>query len=74
MGKNDTPTMTMNDKEYDISGMSDQQQVLLSHVTDLDRKIKSVSFNLDQLRIGRETFVNMLSNALEAPAEEADAA
>ena len=70
MGKNDTPTMTMNDKEYDISGMSDQQQVLLSHVTDLDRKIKSVSFNLDQLRIGRETFVNMLSNALEAPAEE----
>lgn len=73
MGKNDTPTMTMNDKEYDISGMSDQQQVLLSHVTDLDRKIKSVSFNLDQLRIGRETFVNMLSNALEAPAE-ADAA
>ena len=74
MGKNDTPTMTMNDKEYDISGMSDQQQVLFSHVTDLDRKIKSVSFNLDQLRIGRETFVNMLSNALEAPAEEADAA
>tara|TARA_R110000737_G_C14326437_1_gene440623 strand:+ start:108 stop:329 length:222 start_codon:yes stop_codon:yes gene_type:complete len=73
MGKNDTPTMTMNDKEYDISGMSDQQKVLLSHVTDLDRKIKSVSFNLDQLRIGRETFVNMLSNALEAPAE-ADAA
>ena len=74
MGKNDTPTMTMNDKEYDIDGMTDQQKVLLSHVTDLDRKIKSVSFNLDQLRIGRETFVNMLSNALEAPAEEADAA
>jgi len=70
MGKNDTPTMTLNDKEYDIENMSDQQKVLLSHVTDLDRKIKSVSFNLDQLRIGRETFINMLSNALEAPAEE----
>ena len=70
MGKNDTPTMTMNNKEYDIAGLSDQQQVLLSHVTDLDRKIKSVGFNLDQLRIGRETFVNMLSASLEAPAEE----
>ena len=70
MGKNDTPTMTLNDKEYEIDAMSDNSKVLLSHVTDLDRKIKSVSFNLDQLRIGRETFVNMLSNALEAPAEE----
>jgi len=70
MGKNDTPTMTLNGTEWDIEGMSEQQKVLLSHVTDLDRKIKSVSFNLDQLRIGRETFINMLSNALEAPAEE----
>ena len=70
MGKNDTPTMTMNNKEYDIAGLSDQQQVLLNHVTDLDRKIKSVGFNLDQLRIGREAFVNMLSASLEAPAEE----
>ena len=70
MGKNDTPTMTMNNKEYDIAGLSDQQQVLLSHVTDLDRKIKSVGFNLDQLRIGREAFVNMLSTSLEAPVEE----
>ena len=74
MGKNDTPTMTLFDKEYDIQGMTDQQKILLSHVTDLDRKIKSVSFNLDQLRIGRETFVNMLSTSLEAPVEEADAA
>jgi len=74
MGKNENPTMTLNDKEYNIDGMTDQQKIILSHVTDLDRKIKSVSFNLDQLRIGRETFINMLSNALEAPAEEADAA
>jgi len=70
MGKNDAPTMTLNGTEWDIENMSDRQKVLLSHVTDLDRKIKSVSFNLDQLRIGRETFINMLSNALEAPAEE----
>ena len=70
MGKNDTPIFTLNNKEYDIAGLSDQQQVLLSHVTDLDRKIKSVGFNLDQLRIGREAFVNMLSASLEAPAEE----
>ena len=73
MGKNDNPTMTMNGVEYDIANLSEAQTNLLSHVTDLDRKIKSVAFNLDQLRIGREAFVNMLSTALEAPAE-ADAA
>ena len=73
MGKNDTPSMTMNGVEYNIDGMTEAQTHLLSHVTDLDRKIKSVAFNLDQLRIGREAFVTMLSTALEAPAE-ADAA
>ena len=73
MGKNDNPTMTMNGVEYDIANLSEAQTNLLSHVTDLDRKIKSVAFNLDQLRIGREAFVTMLSTALEAPAE-ADAA
>jgi len=73
MGKNDTPTMTLNGTEWDIANLSEAQTNLLSHVTDLDRKIKSVAFNLDQLRIGREAFVTMLSTALEAPAE-ADAA
>ena len=73
MGKNDTPTMTLNGAEYNIANLSEAQTNLLSHVTDLDHKIKSVAFNLDQLRIGREAFVTMLSTALEAPAE-ADAA
>jgi len=73
MGKNDTPTMTLNGTEWDIANLNEAQTNLLSHVTDLDRKIKSVAFNLDQLRIGREAFVTMLSTALEAPAE-ADAA
>ena len=73
MGKNDTPSMTMNGVEYNIDGMTEAQTNLLSHVTDLDRKMKAGAFNLDQLRIGREAFVTMLSTALEAPAE-ADAA
>ena len=74
MGKNDTPIFTLNGVEHQIDAMSDNSKVLLNHVTDLDRKIKSVGFNLDQLRIGREAFVNMLSTSLEAPVEEADAA
>lgn len=72
MGKTEkNPTITVNDKEYDIEGMTDQQKVMINHVTDLDRKLSTTQFNLDQLKIGREAFVNMLANSLEAPVEEA---
>ena len=72
MGKTEkAPTITVNDKEYDIEGMTDQQKVMINHVTDLDRKLSTTQFNLDQLNVGREAFVNMLANSLEAPVEEA---
>ena len=72
MGKKEkAPTITVNDKEYDIEGMTDQQKVMINHVTDLDRKLSTTQFNLDQLKVGREAFVNMLANSLEAPVEEA---
>lgn len=71
MGKTEkTPTIVVNDKEYDIEGMTDQQKVMINHITDLDRKLSTTQFNLDQLNVGREAFVNMLANSLEAPAEE----
>ena len=72
MGKTEkAPTISVNDKEYDIEGMTDQQKVMINHVTDLDRKLSTTQFNLDQLNVGREAFVNMLANSLEAPVEEA---
>lgn len=72
MGKKEkAPTISVNDKEYDIEGMTDQQKVMINHITDLDRKLSTTQFNLDQLNIGREAFVNMLANSLEAPVEEA---
>jgi hypothetical protein len=72
MGKTEkNPTITVNDKEYEIDNMTDQQKVMINHITDLDRKISTTQFNLDQLGIGREAFVNMLATSLETPVEEA---
>jgi len=72
MGKTEKkPTINLNDKDYDIEGMTDQQKVMINHITDLDRKLSTTQFNLDQLRIGREAFVNMLATSLETPVEEA---
>ena len=70
MGKNEKTPITVNDKEYFVEDMSDTQRAYLNHVQDLDRKLGNAQFNLDQLAVGREAFVNMLAASLEAPEEE----
>ena len=70
MTEKKTNVITVNDKEYNIDEMTDTQKILLNHVNDLDRKIGSTQFNLDQLVIGREAFAERLVNALEDKTEE----
>jgi len=56
--------------EYDVEKLTDQQKALLDHVVDLERKVGSARFNLDQLSVGRDAFFNMLKQSLvEQPAE-----
>jgi hypothetical protein len=69
MGKDKKTPITVNDKEYIVEDMTEQQQTILNHINDLDRKLASAQFNLDQLAVGRDAFVNMLATALEAPEE-----
>jgi hypothetical protein len=45
--------------------MNDEQKTLVNHIADLDKKIASMRFNIDQLTVGRGAFVNMLSEALK---------
>lgn len=65
MGKKEKTPITINDKEYFVEDFTDEQKTVLNHITDLDRKISSVKFNLDQLSVGREAFVNMLTSSVE---------
>jgi hypothetical protein len=44
--------------------------MLLNHVADLDRKLDSARFNVDQLQVGREAFFKMLKDSLEAEPEK----
>ena len=37
----------------------------MNHVADLDRKIGSANFNLDQLKMGRMAFMQSLTASLE---------
>jgi hypothetical protein len=70
MGKNEKTPITVNEKEYFVDDMTEQQQAMVNHITDLDRKMASMRFNLDQLNVGRDAFVNMLTQSLEQDADE----
>jgi hypothetical protein len=72
MGKNEKTPITINDKEYNIEDMTEEQVTMLNHIQDLDRKLSSARFNLDQLTIGREAFINMLASSVEAEPQEAE--
>jgi hypothetical protein len=53
-----------------VEALTDQQKTLLNHVVDLERKVNSAKFNLDQLQVGRDTFFGMLKQSLaEQPAD-----
>jgi hypothetical protein len=56
--------ITINDKDYTEDQLTDEQKMLINHIADLDRKIGSTRFNLDQLQVGRDAFVNMLTASL----------
>jgi hypothetical protein len=73
MGEKQTQTITINDKEYTEDQLTNEQKVMINHIGDLDRKINSTQFNLDQLNVGRKAFMDMLTESLEA-AEETEAA
>jgi hypothetical protein len=57
-----TQTITIDDVEYTEDQLTDQQKVMINHIADLDRKIRSTQFNLDQLNVGRAAFMNMLKH------------
>jgi hypothetical protein len=62
-------TVVINDVEYKPEDFTEEQAMLVNHVADLDRKIGSSMFNLDQLNGGREFFMKKLEKALEEPGE-----
>ena len=56
--------VTIDDVEYAFEDMSPEQQSMVNHLIDLDRKIGSTQFNLDQLNVGKQAFLTMLRESL----------
>ena len=69
MAEKQPKTITIDDKEYTEDQLTDQQKIIINHIGDLDRKIGSTQFNLDQLQVGRQAFLDMLKASLDETEE-----
>ena len=73
--KKDKPVLNLDDKEYVIEDMTDEQKMMVNHINDLQNKQNTNQFMADQLSVGKEAFINMLRSSLESEeeAEEVEA-
>ena len=61
----ESPKVVLNDVEYDVADFSEEQRVITAHISNLDAKLADVRFNVDQLTVARQAFVDMLSKSVE---------
>ena len=66
------PVLNLDDKEYVIEDMTDEQKMMVNHINDLQNKQNTNQFMADQLSVGKEAFINMLRSSLEPEVIEAE--
>ena len=63
-------TISINGEDHNLNDLSEDQKAVINHIQDLDRKISSSQFNLEQLLFGKEAFMNRLNQSLETDVAE----
>ena len=66
--------LTLDEKEYVIDEMTDDEKMLLNHINDMQSKINTNQFMRDQLEVGKEAFISKLRESLEAESVEEEEA
>jgi len=64
MAESKKTPIVIDDVEYFYEDLTQEQQMTINHLSDLDRKISSTAFNLDQLNVGKQAFLNILKESL----------
>ena len=59
--------VTIDGIEYDANTFNEPQMLLLNHTIDLERKIGSTTFQLQQLQVGKDAFLKLLKGELAKP-------
>jgi hypothetical protein len=67
---NKSQMITIDGVEHDTNDFTEEQIILTNHCLDLDRKISNMNFQLQQLQVGKESFLKMLKESLASTEEE----
>jgi hypothetical protein len=65
MAKEEKKTITIDEVDYNYDDLTQEQQIMINHIADLERKISSSKFNLQQLEFGKTAFINSLKNSID---------
>ena len=57
--------ITIDEVDYTEDQLTDSQKMMINHINSLQQKINSAEFNLDQLKVGKDAFVNLLTASLK---------
>ncbi len=71
MADNETNVVNIGGTEYDPSDLTDQQKYWIAQVQDLQNKRQAQQFQLDQINVALDSFMNAFINSLKDP-ETAD--
>ena len=64
MANKQSQIVTIDGTEFDANDFNEQEIAYLNHCIDLDRKIGSTQFQLQQLMVGKDAFLGMLKAEL----------
>jgi hypothetical protein len=62
-------TIVINDKEYIFEDMEPNQKLMVNHIADIEQKLGNLEFNVDQLKVAKDAFLNMLKESLKPKTE-----
>ena len=58
------PMVNIDGTEHKISDLTEEQVALVNHVADLENKMRSAKFNVEQLEGGHSYFMDILNKSL----------
>jgi prefoldin subunit 5 len=65
----DKDMITIDDKEYIVEELSQELQVYVAHLRNLNAKMSNLRMDMDQLQAAYNTFSNLLTSSLKENAD-----
>jgi len=64
--------ITINDKEYNIADLNQNQQYFIAQIKDLEAKGNNLKFQLDQITVAKDSFTQALIKSVEEVKDETE--